>query len=446
MTTTAAARELAEQTPDSRDRYIDFLRLFSIVVVVLGHWLMAVVTWHGSQFQTGNALDDVPGLWLATWALQVMPIFFFVGGFANLVTIDGLRRKGQGTPEFLAARVTRLLRPVVILLAIWFPAAFVLEHTGFDHNVLASATRLVCQPLWFIGVYLAVTALAPLMRDLHARHGAQAAAALAVIAITVDVVRFGAGIDAIGTLNVLFVWLFAQQLGFFYADGSLLRLRPSQLVATAVAAAAALIALVTLAHYPGSMVGLPGDKISNMSPPTVCLLVLTVFQVAVVMLLRPIMRRRLAHRSLWTIVVAGNGMIMTIFLWHLTAALIALGFLHHVGFPQPAGGSAEWWLTRPIWIASALLPLGLLLTIFARFERPRPVTYQRRHAHATATAGTGIALLSIAVFGVACSSIPALLANTPVDLQILKVSPALLLAATLGGAALIRFAVSEHSR
>jgi hypothetical protein len=193
------------------------------------------------------------------------------------------------------------------------------------------------------------------------------------------------------------------------------------------------------------MVGLPGDKISNMSPPTVCLLVLTVLQVAIVMLVRPVMQRRLAHRSLWTLVVAGNGMIMTIFLWHLTAALIALGFLHHVGFPQPAGGSAEWWLTRPLWIASALVPLSALLAIFARFERPQPVTYERRNPYATARAGIGIALLSIAVFGVACSNIPGFLANTPVDLQIVTVSPRLLLAATLAGAWLIRNAVSARS-
>src|SRR5215212_3900325 len=86
------ASDLARQTSASRDRYVDFLRLFSIAVVVLGHWLMAVVVWHGSEFHTGNAIAMTPGLWIATWLLQVMPIFFFVGGFANLATVDALRR------------------------------------------------------------------------------------------------------------------------------------------------------------------------------------------------------------------------------------------------------------------------------------------------------------------------------------------------------------------
>src|SRR5207244_793549 len=118
-------------------------------------WLMAVVTWRGHEFHTGNVIGMVPGLWIATWLLQVMPIFFFVGGFANLATIDAMRRKGQGAPEFVASRISRLLKPVAILLAVWVPCALALRVAGFDTRVLRAATRLVCQPLWFIGVYLA---------------------------------------------------------------------------------------------------------------------------------------------------------------------------------------------------------------------------------------------------------------------------------------------------
>ena len=228
---------------------------------------MAVVEWHGHTFRTGNVIGMVPGLWLATWVLQVMPIFFFVGGFANYATIDALRRKGQGSVEFIASRVTRLLKPVAILLAVWFPLALTLQWLGLDARVLRSATKLVCQPLWFVGVYLAVTALAPVMRDLHARFGVRAAASIAALAIAVDVVRFGAGIDALGYLNVLFVWLFAQQAGFFYADGSLRRLTRTQLVRIALGALTMLTLLTTFGPYPRSMVGLPGDRISNCPRP-----------------------------------------------------------------------------------------------------------------------------------------------------------------------------------
>ena len=117
------AADLAQATPESRDRYVDFLRIASILVVVLGHWLMAVVAWHADGIHVGNVLGMVPLLWLATWVLQVMPVFFFVGGFANLVTLDGLRRRGRGSTEYLAGRAQRLVRPVAVLLAVWVPVA-----------------------------------------------------------------------------------------------------------------------------------------------------------------------------------------------------------------------------------------------------------------------------------------------------------------------------------
>ena len=205
--TALSASDLAENTPPSRDRYVDFLRLASIGVVVLGHWLMAVVTWRGSTFHVDNAIELTPGLWLATWALQVMPIFFFVGGFANFVTLDSIERKGQTGAEFVASRVDRLLRPVAVLLAVWLSLTLALVLIGTDAHVLGAATKLVCQPLWFIAVYLAVTALAPGLRRLHIRRPIRTVATLFGCAVAVDLFRFGLHVEAIGYLNLLFVWL-----------------------------------------------------------------------------------------------------------------------------------------------------------------------------------------------------------------------------------------------
>lgn len=102
---------LAEKTPASRDRYVDFLRAFSICVVVLGHWLIASVYLKDGEVSGVNALHVVPGIWMATWILQVMPVFFFVGGFANLVTLDSIGRRVGDYAEFISSRVERLLRP-----------------------------------------------------------------------------------------------------------------------------------------------------------------------------------------------------------------------------------------------------------------------------------------------------------------------------------------------
>ena len=52
---------LAGATPTSRDRYVDLLRAFSILVVVLGHWLMAIVYLKDGRLDGASALDVVPG-------------------------------------------------------------------------------------------------------------------------------------------------------------------------------------------------------------------------------------------------------------------------------------------------------------------------------------------------------------------------------------------------
>ena len=120
----------------------------------------------------------------------------------------------------------------------------------------------------------------------------------------------------------------------------------------------------------------------NMAPPTICLLVFTVLQVAVVMLLRPALQPGWLQREKpWTVVVAGNGVIMTIFLWHLSAMLLAVSLLYPLGFPQPDGGTVVWWITWPLWILVGVIPLVAIVALMGRFERPPPTRF-RGESHA----------------------------------------------------------------
>ena len=91
---------LVAATPDTRERYVDFLRGVSILAVIVGHWMVSTIYWQGGILYLGNAVGLAPGLWLLTWVFQVMPIFFFVGGFANrcvflICSGTELRRRGQ---------------------------------------------------------------------------------------------------------------------------------------------------------------------------------------------------------------------------------------------------------------------------------------------------------------------------------------------------------------
>ena len=71
----AAAQDLAARTPPTRNRYVDFLRALSILVVVIGHWLIATAWFVDEQVVPGHLLKSHPQFHWLTWVFQVMPVF-----------------------------------------------------------------------------------------------------------------------------------------------------------------------------------------------------------------------------------------------------------------------------------------------------------------------------------------------------------------------------------
>jgi hypothetical protein len=61
---------------------------------------------------------------------------------------------------------------------------------------------------------------------------------------------------------------------------------------------------------------------------------------------------------------------MTLFLWHLTALVIAIVVLYPLGFGHPVGATPRWWAERVVWLTAPTMILVGLVWIFGRFERP----------------------------------------------------------------------------
>ena len=445
-------RALADATPAGRDRYVDLLRVLSIVTVVLGHWTIAAVARSGDGLVAGNVLSTTPGLWLATWVLQVMPVFFLVGGFSNMVSWQALERRGGGYVEYLSGRMARLLRPVLVFVAVWLVVPPVLGRLGLPGEQVELVGKVMGQPLWFLGVYLVVVALAPAMVRLHRRVRLWVPAVLAVAAAGVDAARFAAAIDQVGYLNLLVVWVLVQQLGFFYADGTLERLSRRALAGLAAAGLAGLLVLTGTGLYPPSMVGLPGDR-SNMSPPTVCIVALTVWQLGLVMLARARVSAWLARRGPWTAVIAVGAMAMTLYLWHLPAMAALYGLVLAVDGPLPNPGSGAWWATRPLWLAllaAILAPLALALSRFERSRRPAGSAARTLETRTGRVAAVlGVVLVTLGLLGFVASGFTPLLDPDGSPLLVLRVDPLqnllhLMVGATLLGAA--RTGATDHPR
>jgi hypothetical protein len=194
---------------------------------------------------------------------------------------------GAGWASFVRARAARLLRPTVVFLAVWAVAGTALGLAGVPGTVLRPLALLVVQPLWFLGVYLLVVALAPAMLRLHRRFGPAVVVWLGLAAAAADLTGRLPGLDRVTNGNFVLVWLFAHQLGFLYADGALTRWPRRIHAALAACGLAALGALTGSGAWPPSMVGLPGERVSNMSPPSLCIVALTVWLVGLAMLVRP---------------------------------------------------------------------------------------------------------------------------------------------------------------
>ncbi|MFC9029063.1 acyltransferase family protein [Streptomyces arboris] len=442
-------RVLAEATPDTRDRYVDLLRVASLGAVVLGHWMMAAVTPDG----VGNLLAVVPALQPLTWLLQVMPVFFFVGGFAHALSYRSLlRKRPEGSTDsvyaaFLRARLQRLLRPTMVFVLVWGVAALLIQLLGGGGGLTGVTLRLVTQPLWFIGIYLAMVAFTPPLLRLHERYGWGAFAGLAGAAAAVDVLRFAAGVPYVEFLNFAFVWLAVHQLGFLRADGRLgvgpglatLR-RPALLAGGGLITA---VTLVAAGPYPLSMVGMPGEKVSNMAPPTLALLCHGLWLVGAVELLRAPAARLLARPRAWRTVVAANGVAMTAFLWHLTAMLGVYGAMLALDLPLPEPATAAWWAQTPLRLAVAAALTAVLVAAFRTFERPAPAPPVHGHGP---LAALGATLTLLGVLGLSMVGFAGLLEGRTALLIAIPVTAPAAVAMTLCGWLLVERAGRGRGR
>lgn len=160
---------------------------------------------------------------------------------------------------------------------------------------------------------------------------------------------------------------------------------------------ALLAALVGVADYPVSMVGVEGAEDSNNSPPSVALVVLGLAQIGLVAAFRGPAERWLARPAVWAKVAVGGSIAMTVYLWHMTAMVITVALTHPFGlWPVTSRVDELWWMLRPLWLALLALVLALLVRMFARFERagePVSRTGRIRAAVGLVAAVAGIGLL-----------------------------------------------------
>jgi len=356
------AARIDAATPAHRDRTVDALRALAIGGVILGHWLVTALVLSPSR--TGGTVHDasplasLPALTPLSWIFQTLAVFFLVGGYAAARSYTG------DYLPWLRKRLARLTRPVAVFVAVWVPLAIALSLGGMPGPTERTVLTLVLDPLWFLGVFAVLTALTPLAVAMVRRLGACAACVPAAVVAAV-------GPAWVGWINVAAGWMVPYLLGIAWARGSFRGWRVPALMLAGGAAATA--ALVVWAGYPASMVGVNGQAISNLNPPTLAAVTFGIAQVGLALLLREPLARWMRRPLAWAAIATVNLSAMTLYLWHQTAFLAVTMAGQAIGrLPGllTAPSSTLWIAERLAWLPAFGAALAVLWLVFHRAERP----------------------------------------------------------------------------
>ncbi|MFJ1762906.1 acyltransferase [Amycolatopsis sp. NPDC088138] len=349
-----------------RDRFLDVVRAGAILAVITQHWVMPVLSYSDGKLATGNALAT-PGWWVVTWLSQVMPLVFFAGGAANLISL----RRAESPRKWLAARIRRLMVPVLPLMAVWLVVPDFLRGLGVPPQPLQVGSAIAAQLLWFLAVYVLVVLLTPVMVAAHRRWGLKVPLVMAVAGVLVDVARFN-DLGYIGYANAIFVWVAVHQLGFHYVEGRLGSLTRRGALTLSAAGFGITALMVAFGPYPASMIGMPGAPVSNMSPPTVLLAFLAVGQIGLLLAFRPQLNALAERPGIGNALSWLGARFMSVYLWHMPALIVVAGVtVYGLGYETPAPGTVLWLVMAPAWFAVCGMVLLGLLRLFAHFETQR---------------------------------------------------------------------------
>jgi hypothetical protein len=348
-----------------RDLTLDLARVFSVLLVVVIHLLFIGVGRDADgALVISRPLEEQSWFAGVTWVGQIMPLFFVVGGFASITAWRSNVRRGGTAADYVKTRVLRLAQPSLPLFLFYVVVIGGATLLALAPELVGTVVEGAGSPLWFIAAYCLCQTVVPVMVRLHARAAWPTLGVLLLGVVLVDAVRYSLDVPQIGYLNMFFVWLLVQQIGFWYADGWFARRTWWQLVLLAAACYAALVPLTTVGPY-------SVDMLDNLNPPTLPLVLLGLAQACVLRLLRPALAKLMSTHAARAVVFLVGTRLMTIYLWHLPVIIIVagLGLLIPGASPEPA--SPAWWWSRILVYVLVLALLFALSFLVGRWEQPR---------------------------------------------------------------------------
>lgn len=359
--------EVAANTPATRDRAIDVIRITALVGVVLGHTVMATSTIRDDVFIWNNLLTASPVFQALTWVFQIMPLFFFAGVAA---CVDSWQA-GSSWGNWLLRRCTRLYRPVFYYLAFWGVTLVTLRVVLPEH-VYEPIAGISIQLLWFLGAYVLVLAAVPLLTHITttARLAGAVLGAYAFIA-AVDVLRINMEMPKLLSYLNMAAWLIPGMLGVAYRR-RLLDGRTA--LGVGVAMLGINLALLWWGPYELSLVGIETQQLKNMTPPSLLLAGHAIMMCAFAIAAAPAINRWAQRPRVWWLAAIGNSGAMTLYLWHMPALLAMHLVFDHLGMPRFDPAADGFVLLSVVQLAIMVALIGLAFVTLRPLENdPLPL-------------------------------------------------------------------------
>ena len=361
-------QERADGAAVVRNPVVDAARVVALLVVVLWHWALSV-TFRGEdgRLVMANPIDNIPGSWALTWVLQVVPVFFLVGGYAHAHSWLARRAGGESAAGVLRRRLRRLAVPFAVWAGGWLVYELLATLVVGAHRPAWVEFPGLVTPLWFLGVYLPLVALVPVLVSMQERHGVSAFVALVALVAAGGVLARVTGLAPVGWAAAGLVWLFVFQLGVAWRVCRLEAAPRAVALGLVAAGLGALGLLTTIGGYPRSMVATAGAE-SNLAPTSPAIAALAVGQLGLLLLAAPYAARVQLRPVLARLLTGLTAVALTVYLWHMTAYVLVVVGYEALGGRLLAQPDGSWWAQRPLWLLAPLGVLAGLVLLLRRIE------------------------------------------------------------------------------
>ena len=319
------------KTSISRERFIDFLKTFGLLLLVINSFSFLNVNYSGGEYLIINNSYISSNMTIITWFTVGLPIFIFSMGFTNLIAwYSNVGRDGSQW-NYLVDRINSLLGPVLVLIFSVSIALNVLLRTNVIPNYLTttedgviSLVEFTLWPLWLVSIYMVMVMFAPLTIYLHKKYPYLTLAVFGLATFFIDIIEVPINYSYIQVFNYLFFWLTIHQLGYFYADGKIQILNKRIYFILALVFYGFLYYQVIFNNILLNFANYRLNSIGNEDPPSAYYLIVSTAFIFFLISLQTYIDKLLNNRKVWLLFSHIHSNIYTIYLWHLISLIFVL--------------------------------------------------------------------------------------------------------------------------